>query len=277
MSGPARPAWLEVTQGTAPLIVCFPHTGADIPPEIETRLVSPWLGRKDTDWWIDQLYDFAGDLRATTIRTTISRTVIDVNRDPSGVSLYPGQATTTLCPTFTFDGEPLYRAGAEPDAAEIAERRAAYFQPYHAAIEAEIARLKGLHGGVVLYDAHAIRSTIPRLFDGQLPQFNIGANNGQSCAAALVDAAAKICSDSGFSSVVDGRFKGGYTTRYYGQPHTHIHALQMELACRGYMAEPDGPASPQNWPPPYAPGPAAPLRDVLLQVLRACLVFAKDC
>src|SRR5438309_2279120 len=140
------PDWLCVQRGDAPLIVSFPHTGAAIPPEVEAELVSPWRARKDADWWIDKLYGFAADLGATTIRTAISRTVIDVNRDPSGASLYPGMTTTGLCPTETFDGEPLYREGREPDAAEIDRRRNLYFAPYHAAIGAEIERLQSRHG-----------------------------------------------------------------------------------------------------------------------------------
>src|SRR5262245_44022914 len=134
------PPWLAVEQRTAPLIVSFPHTGTDIPPEIEARCVSPWLARKDADWWIDQLYGFVREMGATTVHTAISRTVIDVNRDPSGASLYPGQNTTELVPTTTFDGEPLWRTGQAPHEAEIAQRRRAYFEPYHAALAAEITR-----------------------------------------------------------------------------------------------------------------------------------------
>src|ERR1700689_4064585 len=145
--------WLHVTRHDAPLILSMPHAGFDIPDSLAQGLVSPWLARRDTDWWIDELYDFAHALGATTVRTAISRTVIDVNRDPSGASLYPGQATTELCPTTTFDGDPLYR-DMEPDLAEIAARREAYFAPYHAALAAEIARLKQACGRVALYDAH---------------------------------------------------------------------------------------------------------------------------
>ena len=155
----------------------------EIPPEIESELVSPWLARKDADWWVDKLYDFAPALGATIMRTAISRSVIDVNRDPSGKSLYPGQATTELCPTTTFDGEPLYkRRSHPPDSTQIAARRLHYFDPYHAAIADEIARLRGMHERVVLFEAHSIRSPFPRLFDGELPNFNIGTNSGASCA-----------------------------------------------------------------------------------------------
>ena len=265
--------WLQIHSGDAPLVVSFPHTGTDLPDAVAARLISPWLARKDADWWIDQLYSFAADLGATTVRTTISRTVIDVNRDPSGASLYPGQATTGLCPTTTFDGEPLYRA-AEPDAAEIEQRRATWFEPYHAALRTELDRLRAAHGKVVLYEAHSIRSVIPRLFDGKLPNFSIGTNSGASCDPALVAAIEAACDASPFSRVTDGRFKGGWTTRHYGRPQNGVHAIQMELACRGYMDEPEGLLTSLTWPTPYDAQRAAPMRAALTRILQACLDFA---
>lgn len=268
------PDWLEVRRGEAPLVVGFPHTGTELPTGFAGRLVSPWLAVKDTDWWIDRLYDFAAEFGATTVRTRISRTVIDVNRDPSGASLYPGQATTELCPTTTFDGEPLYREAHAPEAAEIAERRARWFDPYHQALGDELARLRAKHGTVVLYDAHAIRSRIPRLFDGELPHFNIGTNGGGACDPALAAAVAEACAASPLSSVVDGRFKGGWTTRHYGAPASGVHAIQMELACRAYMDEPVAAPTEAVWPPAYEPGRAAAARETLRQVLQACLAFA---
>jgi formiminoglutamase len=237
------PDWLQIRQGAAPLILSLPHTGRDIPADIESRLVSLALGRKDTDWWVESLYDFAGDLDATIIRTGLSRTVIDVNRDPSGASLYPGQATSGLCPLETFDGEPLYRAGQEPDEAEIARRRTLYFEPYHAAMRAEIARLKAIHPKLALYDAHSIRSVIPRLFDGMLPNVNIGTNGGASCAPLLQDAVSALVAATDFTQVVNGRFRGGWITRHYGDPAAGLHAIQIELACRSYLAERPGPVT----------------------------------
>ena len=266
-------SWQEIRRGDAPLVVSIPHAGTIIPPDIESRLVSSWLARKDADWWLPELYAFAGDLDATVVRTGVSRTVIDVNRDPSGVSLYPGQATTSLCPVDTFDGEPLYVAGQEPGPTEIAQRRITFFDPYHAVLEAELDRLVALHGKVVLYDAHSIRSHAPRLFDGELPQFNIGTNGGASCDPGLARRVEAACEATGLPRVTDGRFKGGWITRRYGQPDQGVHAVQMELACRGYIDEPSVLTS-DNWPTPYAAARAAPLRAALTDVLKACLAFA---
>ncbi len=274
-SDPMPPAWLTIRRGEAPLIVSLPHTGTELPPEIAPRLVSPWLARKDADWWIDRLYGFAADLGATTVHTAVSRTAIDVNRDPSGVSLYPGQATTELCPTTTFDGEPLYRDGAAPAPDEIAARRARWFDPYHAALDAEIERLRAQHGRVVVYDCHSIRSVIPRLFEGRLPVFNIGTDGGTTCDPALQAGVADLCRDSGRSWALDGRFRGGFITRRLGRPAEGVHAIQMELACRGYLREPEEPVGEADWPVPYDDAFAAPIRDTLARILQHCLDVAR--
>lgn len=265
---------LVIRRGQAPLVLSLPHVGTAIPEDIEARLVSPWLARKDADWWIDQLYDFAAEHDATIVRAHWSRTVIDLNRDPTGVSLYPGQATTGLCPVETFDGEPLYRPGREPDTEEIEARIATFYQPYHRALAEEISRLRNTHKRVVVYDCHSIRSAIPRLFAGKLPVFNLGTNSGASADPALVDRVADAIANSARSHVVNGRFKGGYITRHYGQPEKGVHVLQVELACRGYIRESLGPVSEATWPVAFDPAFAAPTRLTLQAVLAACLVFA---
>ncbi len=243
-----RPDWVIVQRREAPLIVSIPHAGTDL-LGFESAFVDPWLARKDADWRLDELYDFVAPLGATLLRVRLSRSIIDVNRDPSGASLYPGQATTELVPTTTFDGEPLYRPGLAPNAFEIAERRRLYFDPYHAAIAGEIARLRQKHKRVALFDAHSIRSVIPRLFEGELPLFNLGTNSGASCSPELRETVGAILRASGQSMVVDGRFKGGWITRAYGRPSEGVEALQLELACRAYMQEPKHPAA-ENGPTP---------------------------
>ncbi|HXO14940.1 MAG TPA: N-formylglutamate deformylase [Steroidobacteraceae bacterium] len=268
--------WLTVRRGSVPLLLCMPHTGTSIPPAIEAQLASPWLARKDTDWWIERLYEFAADLDASIVRTGVARSVIDPNRDPSGASLYPGQATTELCPTTTFDGEPLYRAGCAPAAEEIAARRREYFEPYHKAIQEEIERLRRLHPELVLYDCHSIRSAVPRLFAGTLPNFNIGSFSGASCAASLTQRIERLCDGTGFSQVTNGRFKGGYAIRHYGRPQHGVHAVQMELACRGYLREPPGEVTASNWPCAWDEEFAAPMRTVLERILTACIGFASE-
>jgi formiminoglutamase len=194
--------------------------------------------------------------------------VIDVNRDPSGASLYPGQATTGLLPTETFDGRPLYREGRAPTAEDIDRRKAIYFAPYHAALAEEIARLRRMHARVVLYDCHSIRSVIPRLFPGELPVFNIGTNSGKSCDAALQAAVARRCAASAWPHVVNGRFTGGWITRTYGRPAEGVHAVQMELAMRGYLPD-------ESDPPPWDADFAKPIQQTLRAVLEDCLAFAR--
>ena len=263
------PDWLIVERRNAPLIVSIPHAGVDL-LGFEPAFVDPWRARKDADWRLEELYDFIAPLGATLVRTRLSRSIIDANRDPSGASLYPGQATTELVPTTTFDGEPLYREGQAPDAAQIAERRRLYFDPYHAALQAEIARLRGTRQRVALFDAHSIRSFIPRLFEGELPVFNLGTNSGASCSPALRETVSQILSASGETMVVDGRFKGGWITRAYGKPSEGVEAVQLELACRAYMTEPERPV-PDNWPTPIDETRAAPTRTTIKRVLEAIL------
>ena len=264
-----EPSWLIVERRDAPLIVSIPHAGVDL-GDYEPRFVSAWRARCDADWHLPDLYAFAASLGATIVRTRISRSVIDVNRDPSGASLYPGQPTTDLCPTTTFDGDPLYREGMGPNVAEIAARRETYFAPYHSALAAEIERLKQAHERVALYDAHSIRSRIPRLFDGELPLFNLGTNSGRACSPACRETLVRIVAESGLSHVVDGRFKGGWITRSFGRPHDGVEAVQMELGCRGYMAEPER-VDETNWPTPFDPARAASILPTLRRLLEALI------
>lgn len=223
-------AVFEITQGSSPIILAFPHTGTDVPSEIWNRLNDNGKLLADTDWHIHELY--SGLLAdATAVRATFHRYVIDANRDPSGVSLYPGQNTTELVPTTDFDGVAIWVDGQEPVAEDIARRIETFHTPYHAALSAEIERVKAEHGIAVLYDCHSIRSHIPFLFDGKLPDFNIGTDSGRTCDRRIEEAASQIAADAeGYTSVVNGRFKGGWTTRHYGKPQAGIHAIQMELA-----------------------------------------------
>jgi N-formylglutamate deformylase len=253
MSEPNSAPWLTIHRGTTPLVLSFPHTGLDVPGDCKRGLVSLDLARHDADWFIDRLYGFAGELGATTVHTALS--------------LYPGQATTGLVPIETFDGRALYGYGMVPDAAEIERRKRLYFAPYHAALAAELARLRERHRRVVLYDCHSIRSVVPRLFSGELPVFNIGTNSGNSCDVRLESEVALRCAASRWSCVVNGRFTGGWITRHYGRPADGIHAVQMELAYRGYLPE-------EGAPPRWDPDFARPIQSMLRGVLEACLAFA---
>ena len=227
----------EVRSGDGPLLLAQPHGGLEIPQAIEARLNAAGLARADTDWHITRLYDGLVD-NVTIVSTPLHRYVIDANRDPVDRSLYPGQNTTSLCPTTTFDGDPIYVDGQAPDADEIRRRQQLYHQPYHDAIDEQLLRIRQRHGFAILYDCHSIRSLIPFLFDGRLPDFNIGSNDGQSCDAAVETTVKSVCKAADrYSTVVNGRFKGGWTTRRYGAPETGVHAIQMELAQCNYMRE----------------------------------------
>jgi len=244
---------VTVIEGDSPVVLGQPHGGTEVPAEIGDRLNDNGRILADTDWHIARLYE--GLLPdATTVRAEFHRYVIDANRDPSGASLYPGQNTTELCPTTDFDG-------AAPDEREIAIRREAYHAPYHAALAAQLERVKAIHGRAVLFDCHSIRSLIPFLFEGRLPVFNIGSNEGATCAPAIEAAATEVLGGAeDYDMVLNGRFKGGWTTRRYGDPANGFHAIQLELAQYVYMQE----AAPWD----YDPGKAEKLRPVLGDLLR---------
>lgn len=224
---------VEITEGDSPVILGLPHTGTFLPDDIHEQLNARGQVLADTDWHIHRLYD--GLLPgATTVRATFHRYVIDANRGPDDASLYPGQNTTGLVPLTDFDGHPIWDTALTPD--DIADRRARFHAPYHAALAAQIARVKARHGVAIVYDCHSIRSVIPFLFDGTLPDFNIGTNNGATCDRRIEAATQEICAATGRSHVLNGRFKGGWTTRHYGRPETGVHAIQMELAQATHLA-----------------------------------------
>jgi N-formylglutamate deformylase len=224
---------VNVLQGTSPVVLGLPHTGTFLPPAVKLNLNNRGRELTDTDWHIERLY---GDLLpgVTTVRAMFHRYVIDANRDPGGETLYPGQNSTSLVPLTDFDGQNIW--DSPPDEQEIGRRKILYHAPYHAALKNEMERVHALHGVVILHDCHSIRSHIPFLFDGRLPDFNIGTNSGTACAPVLQDAMHKICGNAaGYSAVVNGRFKGGWTTRHYGWPGRNWHAVQMELAQSTYL------------------------------------------
>jgi N-formylglutamate deformylase len=224
--------------GRTPLLVSIPHGGTYLPPELVPRLTEAALALPDTDWHVPRLYDFATGLGAGVLCATHSRYVVDLNRPPDGQPLYPGASNTELVPLSLFDNRPIYRPGAAPGAAEVQDRLQRYWRPYHARLEAELAALRDRFGIALLFDAHSIRSVVPRFFEGRLPDLNLGTAAGASAAdelgRTLLDIALK--SDR-YSAVLNGRFKGGYITRHYGRPSQHVHAVQLELSQRTYMEE----------------------------------------
>ncbi|MBB3227217.1 N-formylglutamate deformylase [Luteibacter sp. Sphag1AF] len=250
-------------RGTAPLLVSLPHNGSAIPDDIAARMTPRARRSVDTDWHVAELYDFARDLGASVLRPFASRYVVDLNRPADGHALYPGRKETGLVPTIMFDGHDVYEAGQEPDAAEIALRVDRWWRPYHEAIRGEIDRLKAEHGRVVVWEGHSIRSHVPMLFDGRLPDFNLGTADGTSCAPELEARLVEVLkTQDDYSFAVNGRFKGGYITRAYGRPDEGISTVQMELAQINYMDE-DSFA--------YLPEKAAGAQWLLRQMLQLCV------
>ena len=240
--------------GDTPLLVNVPHAGTELPPDVASRLTAKAGQLPDTDWHVDRLVEGAAGQGASLMRARYSRYVIDLNRGSDDKPLYAG-ATTGLVPTENFDGSPVYQA-ANPDAEEVAARIERYWRPYHDKLAGELQALRERHGFAVLFDVHSIRSAVPRLFDGRLPDLNLGTYEGRSCAPELQASVAEVLADAdGFSTVVNGRFKGGFITRHYGRPDEGLHALQLEIAQTCYMNE--------SRPNDFDPQAARPLIDLL--------------
>jgi N-formylglutamate deformylase len=250
--------------GTSPLVISVPHGGTALPPELAQQMTPRALGMPDTDWHVGKLYDFARGMGAAMIVARLSRYVIDLNRPPDDAALYSASPQTGLCPALSFAGEPLYLDGrAAVAAAEVSQRRTQYWEPYHVELRSLLDAARVRHGYALLVDAHSILSVVPRLFEGRLPDINIGTYDGRSCSPRLA-ACLRVPLEGSqqFTHVFNGRFKGGHITRHYGQPANHIHALQIELAQCGYMDESTA---------AYDAARAAPLQSLLQVLLQTAL------
>jgi N-formylglutamate deformylase len=255
-------------RGSAPLVVSIPHLGTEIPEALRSLYVERALSVEDTDWHLDRLYAFVQELGASVLRPVVSRYVIDLNRPPDDEPMYPGASNTELCPTRFFTGDMLYRSGAAPALAEKRARHAAYWAPYHDALRGELDRVRAEHGYVLLWDAHSIRSEIPWLFDGRLPDLNIGTAGGNSAHPSVTEAVAQAAArHPQYTNAVNGRFKGGYITRHYGEPAENVHAVQLEMCQCTYMHE----APPWD----YAPERAAAVQPVLQDMVGAALAATR--
>lgn len=258
------PAVYTLETGTRPLLISMPHCGTALPDSMRDQWVPRAWATEDTDWHMPLLYRFAKQLGASVLIPHYARYVIDLNRPPDDTPMYPGASNTELCPTRFFTGEPLYLEGRQPNAEEQAHRLQTYWRPYHDALQQELARLRAQHGRALLWDAHSIRSEIPWLFDGRLPDLNVGTANGQAADASIAQAVMAVCEMfPAFSHVLNGRFKGGYITRHYGQPSQGVHAVQLEMCQSLYMRE----AAPYD----YLPERAAHIVPVLEQMVQAAL------
>jgi formiminoglutamase len=233
----------DFVQGTTPLLISMPHVGTELPDAVRDGLVPEARDLRDTDWHLPRLYDFAREMGASILSARYSRFAIDLNRSSDDKPLYQ-TATTGLYPDVLFEGTQLFQPGKAPDAA---------------------ARIKATFGFAMLFDAHSIKGEIPRLFDGLLPDFNIGTNSGASCAPVLADRLAAVCDAPGYRHVVNGRFKGGHITRHYGEPAAGVHAVQLELAQRTYMRE----AAPFD----YLPTTADKVRPILQRFVQTLIDF----
>ena len=223
-------------EGDTPLLISVPHDGVHIPDGMRSAMTPAGLAVPDTDWHVAELYDFAREMGASMLVANYSRYVVDLNRPASDAELYPGQLSTGICPEKTFAGEAIYTDGGVSDE-QKSERVDRYWRPYHERLAAALDERIARYGRALLWDAHSIPSVVPRLFDGELPELNIGTNDGDSCSEQRQQAVVAAAQEGPYSMVLNGRFKGGYITRHYGRLGERIDAMQLEIAQRAYMDE----------------------------------------
>ena len=249
-----------------PLLVSIPHNGLAIPEEISATMTEVGKSSRDTDWFLDRLYDFDVTNDVGMIASHYSRYVIDLNRDanaPSNQSLYPGQNTTGLFPKITFDQRPVYQAGKEPDTDERRRRIEKFWHPYHDQLKSELKRMRAKFGIAILFEAHSIESELPYLFEGVLPDLNFGTNSGKSCSVGMTDVIKSTLPEAGYSHAFNGRFIGGFITRRYANPTDGIHSIQLELSQATYMDQ-----LTKKWLPDKAAAVQPVLRSVILAIRR---------
>ncbi len=224
-------------EGSTPLLISIPHDGRLLAPGQAERMSDDGRALPDTDWHVRELYAFAAGLGASIIAANYSRYVVDLNRPSSDEALYENALATGVCPHRTFAGKSIYRDGEAPQDAEKRTRIANYWQPYHDKISSTLEDIRERFDFALLWDAHSIAREVPLLFKGILPDLNIGTDDDRSCAPHITAAVASVAEASPYSSVTNGRFRGGYITRHYGRPGSGIHAMQLELTQCNYMDE----------------------------------------
>ncbi len=230
---------VQLPQGPrVPLLLSIPHCGTMIPQDLRDQYKPDFIHKPDdTDWFVDQLYDFAPSLGITTISAVYSRWVIDLNRDPENKPLYSdGRIITSLCPSTNFLGEALY-LDERPSVheAETQRRLQLYYWPYHEKLDALLDDLKSEFGKVLLWECHSIRQRVPTISSEKLPDLILGDVDGESASPAIIETAYNCLKESSYSLSHNFPFKGGYITRKYGLPLKNQQAIQLEMTKINYM------------------------------------------
>lgn len=221
-----------------PILISVPHCGIQFPDELKDQYDPKLIqAPDDTDWFVDQLYDFAPAMGMTMISALYSRWVIDLNRDPDSKPLYTdGRIITGLCPTTNFLGEPLYKDKRKEVAADEVKRRLeSYYIPYHNKIQELLSDLKAKFGKVLLWDCHSIRQFVPTIQEEKFPDLILGSADEKSAAPDLIQSALHDLGSDDYSIRHNHPFKGGTITRSFGKPNENQNALQLEMCKVHYM------------------------------------------
>jgi N-formylglutamate deformylase len=218
--------------GETPVLMCISHVGTAVPAEAAAAMTDAALALPDTDWDIDRLFHFAPALGVGFLKASVSRHVVDLNRDPADADGLP------VCPFVTLGGTPVYRPGAEPGAGTIAERLDAYWQPFHERLDAALTTIRDRFGVAVLIDLHSIPSA---RIGADAWDVSLGTWDGATASPALADRMAAALEAAGSNLIeIDGPVRGGHVVRRYGRPQQGVHALTVVVNQDMYIeAEPE--------------------------------------
>ncbi|WP_299679543.1 N-formylglutamate amidohydrolase [uncultured Roseobacter sp.] len=251
---------VEVIPCTSPLIITLPHAATEMPMAVIQRLNDHGQALTDTDWHIDRL--FGGLVEgATWVRANFHRYMCNANGNPEALGPRSAGAADAVIPLRDLAGEPIW--SQPPDPAEMARWRSAFHAPYHAAIAAQLARVRAQHGHAILIDCHAVHSAPARPYAPELPDLGIGSLNGGSCDHALTAHLAGLCmTATPYRAAIQDRTTEDWTLRRYGRPKMGAHALQINVALSTYLTKEADP-----WL--YDTGKANELRPLLRELLSA--------
>jgi len=231
----------------SPVLVEVPHSGLRVPPEVESEIdATPLAMLRDSDIYVDQLYQHAPENGATLLVSRVSRYVVDLNRGPDEVdsAAVPRHPKGRHIPArgvvwrARTDGTPLLRAPLTVQ--QFTRRLELFYEPYHRTLREVASQIREQHGRVVIVAAHSMPSAGRRtLGGGEVRRADIvpGTRGRSTADGRIIDLIDSHFREAGLSVKHDDPYRGGWTTSSYGAPKRGQHAVQIELNRALYVDE----------------------------------------
>lgn len=233
----------EPSRLTTGAVFNSPHSGDQYPAELiaRTRLDRLQL-RASEDALVDRLFAPAALYGAPLLAATAPRAWVDLNRGPAELdpALIEGVRATGLnqriaaglgvVPRIVSEGAAIY--DGKLTLIEAQERIRTLHAPYHARLEALLARAREAFGAAILFDCHSMPSealrAAPRV-RGRAPEVVLGDRFGAAAARDIVAETQAAFEAQGFVVARNAPFAGGYITQRYGRPSRGLNAVQIEI------------------------------------------------